>query len=275
MAPSPVQEATRDRLITLLSGVRLDGDSWIRRLRQMRKLDGTPACSTMLKLIAHLDLPEGDAEAALLEIAEHRTELERTLGRDPGLRVATADYLCNVKGSLHNPTIVELSDLRDAERTARTDALTDLPNRGQFEATLEMELSRAGRYDLQLAVVMLDIDRFGELNDQHGQFGGNIVLQAFGRCLRRVIRDTDTAARFGGDEFIVLLPETTTQGAEQLARRLAIDIADELVLIGELELPLPSFSFGIASFPEDAEQLDALMTAVSVDLEHARRGGFR
>lgn len=275
MTPSPVQEATRDRLVSLLSGARIDGQSWLRRLRQMRQLDGTPACSTMLKLIAHLDLPEEDAEATLLEIAEHRATLEGQLGRDPGLRVATADYLCNVKVSLENPTIVELAELRDAGRTALIDPLTDLPNRGQFERTLEMELSRARRYELQLSIVMIDIDRFGELNESHGQFGGNMVLQAFGRCLRQVIRDSDTATRFGGDEFALLLPETTTQGAEQLSRRLALDIADQLVLVGEVELPLPSFSFGIANFPEDDEQLEGLMLAVAGDLERARRGGAR
>jgi diguanylate cyclase (GGDEF)-like protein len=135
---------------------------------------------------------------------------------------------------------------------ARIDALTGLANRRALEEILSAEISRAQRFEHDLALVVLDLDRFKEINDSFGHAAGDVMLRAVSRLLTSLARQGDTVARWGGEEFVVVLPETDLPGAQRFAERLRRTI--ELHEVGEMKT---SASCGVATMlPEDsAEQL--------------------
>jgi diguanylate cyclase (GGDEF)-like protein len=117
------------------------------------------------------------------------------------------------------PAIENARRFREARQLADLDALTNLHNRRYFHETLARECARAHRYDRKLALVIFDIDDFKAINDRIGHLAGDAVLAAVAERLQSVVRSADIACRVGGDEFAVILPESTLQDAEQLYRR--------------------------------------------------------
>lgn len=109
---------------------------------------------------------------------------------------------------------------REVRSQAHTDALTGLRNSRAFQEALRVELQRASRHRRPLGLILLDIDAFKQLNDQRGHPAGDAALAALGEIVRGAVRKEDIPARYGGDEFAVLLPETTTEGGEAVADRL-------------------------------------------------------
>jgi diguanylate cyclase (GGDEF)-like protein len=118
------------------------------------------------------------------------------------------------------PAIENARSFRDARRLADLDALTGLHNRRYFHETLAREVARAHRYGRQLALVVFDLDNFKAVNDRIGHLGGDAVLAEIAERIRDVVRSADIACRVGGDEFAVILPESSTSDADQLYHRL-------------------------------------------------------
>lgn len=111
-------------------------------------------------------------------------------------------------------------NLAKQERLANTDLLTDLYNRRKIIDLLETEISRARRYSRDFSIIMFDIDNFKDVNDTMGHQAGDIVLTGIGRIIQDEARDTDLCARWGGEEFLVICPETNVQGASEVAERI-------------------------------------------------------
>jgi len=147
------------------------------------------------------------------------------------------------------------------ERTARTDELTGLANRRWFNAMLEGSWAESERYDLPLACMMIDLDRFKELNDACGHLRGDDVLRVAGEVIRVSCREVDTTARYGGDEFCVLMPHAEARDAIVVAHRIQVAFAAALALTAGHE-PHVGMTIGVADnrlgAPSDAEQLVAL-----------------
>lgn len=122
-----------------------------------------------------------------------------------------------------NNELVRLN--RQLKQLATTDPLTDCPNRRAAEARLQYELANLQRYNHPFCIVMLDIDHFKHINDQHGHDTGDEVLRHFARLSRKTIRDTDILARIGGEEFLLILPKTDHQQGMHLAQRLLDTVA--------------------------------------------------
>jgi diguanylate cyclase (GGDEF)-like protein len=123
------------------------------------------------------------------------------------------------------PAIDNALRFREARRLADLDALTGLHNRRYFHETLAREVSRAHRYDRHLALIVFDLDDFKTINDRIGHLAGDAVLTDIAERMREVVRQADIACRVGGDEFSVILPESTLEDADQLYARLRRAIA--------------------------------------------------
>jgi diguanylate cyclase (GGDEF)-like protein len=150
---------------------------------------------------------------------------------------------------------------------ARIDSLTGLANRRALEEILAAEISRADRFAHQLAVVLLDLDRFKEINDSFGHAAGDVMLRAVSRLLTSLARQGDTVARWGGEEFVVVLPETDLAGAQRFAERLRRTI--EAHAVGEMKT---SASCGVATMlPEDS--VEELIGAADQALYQAKSNG--
>jgi diguanylate cyclase (GGDEF)-like protein len=150
---------------------------------------------------------------------------------------------------------------------ARIDALTGLANRRALEEILAAEISRAQRFAHQLAVVLLDLDRFKEINDSFGHAAGDVMLRAVSRLLISLARQGDTVARWGGEEFVVVLPETDLAGAQRFAERLRRTI--EAHSVGDMKT---SASCGVATMlPEDS--VEELLGAADQALYRAKSNG--
>jgi diguanylate cyclase (GGDEF)-like protein len=150
---------------------------------------------------------------------------------------------------------------------ARVDSLTGLANRRALEEVLAAEISRAHRFAHQLAVVLLDLDRFKEINDSFGHAAGDVMLRAVSRLLTSLARQGDTVARWGGEEFVVVLPETDLAGAHRFAERLRRTI--EAQSVGDMQT---STSCGVATMlPED--DVEELLHAADQALYQAKTNG--
>lgn len=160
---------------------------------------------------------------------------------------------------------VEVSRLHEQLRElAATDSLTGLANRRSFLIRLVSEMARSRRGGGGLSVVLLDLDGFKAINDVHGHVVGDEVLILVSATLRCAMRASDLAARFGGDEFILMLPETTAAKAEQVLDRLkAVEISVPNREGGGSRL---TFCWGIATFPEDGQDPDRLLQVADTRL---------
>ena len=152
-----------------------------------------------------------------------------------------------------------VAERREAEQRLRhlavSDPLTGLANYRQLTTVLEREIQRSQRTGRPFALLLLDLDGLKKINDRHGHLVGSRVLCRLADVLRAASRSIDTAARFGGDEFALILPETEEPAARQVARRIAQRLA------AERKKPALSASVGVALYPRDGEAVEALLSA--------------
>jgi len=173
-----------------------------------------------------------------------------------GLHQYTGDHL-RLLTILANQAAVSISNARLIERlaaTARTDPLTGLSNRRAFEQALEVRLGAA--LPEPFSVIMLDVDGLKQVNDAHGHAAGDAVLKRVASVLTAHLRETDVVTRWGGDEFVLLMPGMDQVGAVSLARRVGGTLRDANDPAGAI-----SVSIGTASFPADATTADGLLAA--------------
>jgi diguanylate cyclase (GGDEF)-like protein len=162
---------------------------------------------------------------------------------------------------------------RDAAiRLSTIDPLTTLFNRGFFFAALEREIARSARSGRGFCLLMMDLDELKAINDRLGHFHGDRVLNAVGKVVTDGVRRIDTAARYGGDEFVVLLPETDPTGAFVLAEKIRIGV-NELALDLPDDTVRPSMSVGVVSYPEDGSTADELMISADRAMYASKRAG--
>lgn len=160
---------------------------------------------------------------------------------------------------------------RDAAiRLSTIDSLTGLYNRTYFFTALEREIARGDRSGRAFCLVMLDLDDLKSVNDRFGHIAGDQVLRSVSEVVRSGVRKIDVAARYGGDEFVALLPETDPTGGWVLAEKIRITVAEQGLPGVE---PGPTVSVGVVSYPADGRSADALLVSADRAMYASKRGG--
>jgi diguanylate cyclase (GGDEF)-like protein len=155
------------------------------------------------------------------------------------------------------------------EQRSRIDELTGLFNRRHFEERLKEEVSRQTRYGDVFSIFMLDLDNFKAYNDTYGHPAGDILLGQMGRIVKGSVRNVDRAFRYGGDEFVIILPRTTREDAYVVAERVRVQIARRM----EKQAIAVTASIGLASYPGDGVVAEELVYVADNALYHAKRAG--
>jgi diguanylate cyclase (GGDEF)-like protein len=166
----------------------------------------------------------------------------------------------------------------EAQRLSLTDPLTGLSNYRYLKDSLRREVERASRFGRTLAILVLDLDLFKEINDTYGHAAGDAVLAEFARRVRGEIREVDFAFRQGGEEFVVLLPETDAQGGAIVAQRLCAAVRRTPVIAISAKHPEPariqvSVSIGVAIYPDHGTTGAAVLEAADDALYAAKAAG--
>jgi diguanylate cyclase (GGDEF)-like protein len=220
------------------------------------------------KTIAHIDRAESAALDDWEQILTRRRELSDSTGKRVSLKRAIVDVLAS-SSHLRVPVLIEYEDLKKLEINAATDSLTGLYNRRFFEDQCDKELNRALRYNQHLAIVMLDLHKFKEINDRYGHPRGDALLRMAATTLRSSLRTSDYAFRIGGDEFALLLVQSDAEQAFTLARRVRANFATAT------EAMQMAFStgldYGVSIYPPDGDQKEVLIRVADERLYEMKR----
>ena len=211
-------------------------------------------------------------ESLVLPLSAKPVRADLILYPEPGGFAPAARALAS---SLASQAAVALENARLhrlAERQAATDELTGLPNRRLFMRALGAEVARSRRGRTTFSVVLIDLDNFKAVNDRFGHDAGDRVLRELADVLRRVMRESDVAARLGGEEFACLLPATDGEGARVLAERIRADLADRTITLPDSRVVSATASLGVASYPR-AKSADALLRLADRALYEAKAEG--
>ncbi|HXI19541.1 MAG TPA: GGDEF domain-containing protein [Gemmatimonadales bacterium] len=231
----------------------------------------SPVCGTEDAAIARL-LPPTSQLVVSLETGVERLAIlvlgprlhDQVFGLAESELAVTLAFAASI--ALKNAQLVE-----QLQSAASTDPLTGLHNRRAMEQRLAAELSRTRRHEVSTSVVMIDVDRFKEVNDTLGHAAGDRLLVEIARILKQQSRTLDAVGRMGGDEFLAILPMTSTQEAQVYLRRVQNAVRD-LERIRP-EFGRPSLSMGVAEAPAHGMNPDAILGAADAALYRAKRGG--
>lgn len=161
----------------------------------------------------------------------------------------------------------------ELQNLANRDTLTGLYNRRKFYELANQELSRSHRTKSPVSLMMIDIDHFKQINDTYGHAMGDMVLQSLADTMQHALREMDVIARLGGEEFAILLPETSLKQTTELAQRLRLKIANESVAVAEGAEIKFTVSIGIDEWRESDPNLDALLNRCDTAMYQAKNSG--
>jgi diguanylate cyclase (GGDEF)-like protein len=223
------------------------------------------------KTIAQLDLTESTSLEYWERILRRRRELSESLDKPVSLRTAIVEVLAS-SSHLRVPVLMEYEELKKLQINAATDPLTGLYNRRLFDDHFERELNRALRYGEHLALVVLDLYQFKEVNDRYGHPRGDLLLRTVAATLRKSLRTSDYAFRIGGDEFALLLVQSDKDQATILAHRVR---ANFTAAIESLQMSIVlNLDYGLAVYPEDGDQKEVLIRVADerlYEMKHSQR----
>jgi diguanylate cyclase (GGDEF)-like protein len=255
-SPPTAEDSFLDLLVEILEGV----DASVRG----------SFLRSFFRTIAQIDLTDAQAIDYWEKVLHRGRELSESLGRRVSLKTALVDVLASTS-LLRLPILVEYEDFKKLQINAATDALTGLYNRRLFDEYCDKELNRAKRYAQQLAVVILDLHKLKEVNDQRGHLQGDDVLQLAAATLRKTLRASDFSFRIGGDEFALLLPQTDPEQAITLCNRIRSQYELDL---GPIQLDIGvTLDFGVAVHPVDGDQKSVLMNLADQRLYQMKISG--
>ena len=265
-------ETIREAVIKSLYDFPDNDDGLVSELNQIVSIYGGHAYSVILHVLTHLELDPERAEECWNRILIHRKSLSDSLGRDISLRTAMCDYFQSIDRSLKNPIVIEIHIFEATANSSKVDSLTGLYSRGFFDSALEREIARARRYKTDLSILFLDLDNFKEVNDAYGHLAGDMVLISVSRVIQEETRSEDTPARFGGEEIVLILPETGKVQALVSGERIRKKV-EALTMTYDRQPISITISGGLATYPIDANDPVKLMQCADNALYTAKRSG--
>jgi len=225
--------------------------------------------SKLLENFIHLDFTEEEAISHWINIVSNAKNLETKMGRKIGAYTAIVDYFTNEKPVMNSPMLIEIQMFKQTEQLAMVDSLTGLFNRRYMETMLKKEYTRCERYSKDFSVCILDIDDFKHINDTKGHPFGDLVLKNLSALLQDLVREEDVVCRYGGEEFLIIIPETDAEGAVILGNRIRSALKETKFFI-ENKI---TFSAGTATFPACARDVETLVNAADSALYQAKFSG--
>jgi diguanylate cyclase (GGDEF)-like protein len=256
---SQLQSASEESLLDILAET----------LEGLEEATRGPFLRQFFRTVAQVDLSEAQSIESWKMILERRGDLQAA-GKALSLRAILVDVLTTSR-ILRAPVLMEFDELKKLQISAATDSLTGLYNRRLFDEYCDKELNRAKRYGHQLAIVILDLKKLKDVNDRHGHLRGDQVLQLAAATLKNTLRASDSAFRIGGDEFVLLLPQTDSEQANTLCRRVRAQYELELQPMN-LEIGV-TLDFGVAVCPEDGDKKDELVSTADRRLYELKHEG--
>jgi len=265
-------ETLRDSVIQCIN-VNSKGDTkFLHELDHIAQRVGDSVYSILLNVLTQLDFNDREAKNLWLEILDHRQRMVVTMNRPVNLATAVCDYMVEIKKSMHSPKVVEMKIFEEASQASQSDFLTGLYNRAYFDKVLNIEIARAQRMKKDCSLVFFDLDDFKKVNDSFGHPAGDLVLKSVAELILREKRLTDIAVRYGGEEIVLLLPDTSKASAMNLATRIRQKV-ERSQLVHQGRLIKQTMSGGVASFPLDTDVPEELIECADRALYRAKHKG--
>jgi diguanylate cyclase (GGDEF)-like protein len=262
----------REQLLEIFEQYADDDARLIEELHACIKQQGNEVYSYIFQILTNLDLDPAAAEKFWHEILSHSRTLSDAMGRSVNLRTVICDYFCSIKKSFYNPKIIEIPLFEKTTRSLTLDNLTGLLNRNTFDEALKRETSRAKRHDSNLTLLFLDLDNFKQVNDALGHLAGDEVLRKVAQLIMAEKRAEDIAARYGGEEIALLLPETNKADGWLIGERIRKTIEEADIYFEGKNVKI-TLSGGLASFPIDANDDLALLKHADLAMYRAKSFG--
>jgi phosphotransferase system enzyme I (PtsI) len=259
-------------LIEILAGDRNGTFPEKKLLDKLKNELGDKFYIEILYFLTHTLIKSGlQAKRIFNEIIKHRTNLNKQLNRNIGIQVAILDYSRNINRTLKDPTIIEESKIEKIAQLSVTDKMTRTYDKASLLRDLDKEIEKTRRYGTKFSLLMMDLDNLKIINDKFGHITGDKVLKLLCKIIMRNIRKSDTLYRFGGDEFLVLIPMSTQSYATKVAQRILVSVRDSSSKKYGAKL---SVSIGVAAFNKNnIKNISGVIDIVDKSLYHAKETG--
>lgn len=274
--PDSGSEPWKPEIVEVIYGLLYRDDlginALVAALEELVEQKGPVVYVELLYLLTDIRFEPKEAQKHWKAVISHREELAAAVGYEMDLSVALVSYFVQVSGKLKNPKVIELKLFEETRASAYKDDLTGLHNFRFFQEFLRWEVKRCERSDGEFSIALGDLDNFKAYNDRFGHEAGNEALQAVGKALDVQGRDQDVAVRYGGEEFVLIMPDTSKDDAGLVADRVCRTIA-ELVLPPSGPESGVTMSLGVASYPADASSPEGLIRCADRAMYTAKAKG--
>ncbi len=262
----------RNTIIEFVKNHGEDEELFLHDLEAIVEKEGDLVFPVLLNVLTQLEFSDLEAKGIWEEILKHRKKISQSLSRQVNLLTAICDYFLTVRKAFTYPKVVELKVFEEASHYSKCDYLTGLYNRGYFEEALQGEISRAKRYKTEFSLIFFDIDNFKRINDTVGHLGGDLALSKIADLIRTEKRGEDIAARYGGEELVLVLPSTSKSNAVIKAERIRQKISELPLSFGGINFSV-TMSGGIATYPHDAITAEGIIECADQALYRSKASG--